>query len=64
LSQLLGIDFDENFNPVVKWAMIRVILSIAISRSWPIHQLNVKNAFLNGNLDEEVYYQQPPGFVD
>jgi hypothetical protein len=39
-------------------------LSIATSRQWPIHQLDVKNAFLHGHLDETVYYQQPPGFVD
>jgi hypothetical protein len=63
-SQLPGIDFDETFSPVVKWATIRAVLSIDVSRSWPIHQLDVKNAFLNGNLDEEVYCQQPPGFVD
>jgi hypothetical protein len=63
-SQLPGIDFDETFSPIMKWATIHVVLSIAVSRSWPIHQLDVKNAFLNGNLDEEVYCQQPPGFVD
>jgi histone deacetylase 1/2 len=60
LSQLPGIDFDETFSPVVKWATIRAVLSITVSRLWPIHQLDVKNAFLNDNLDEEVYYQQPP----
>jgi hypothetical protein len=63
-SQQSGIDFDETFSPVVKWATIRAVLSIAISRSWPIHQLDVKNAFLNNNLDEEIYCQQLPGFVD
>jgi hypothetical protein len=58
------IDFDETFSPVVKQAMIRIVPNIALSRSWPIHQLDVKNAFLHGTLDEEVYCQQPPGFVD
>jgi hypothetical protein len=63
-SQQPGVDFDETFSPVIKPATIRVVLGIATSRAWPIHQLNVKNAFLHGTLDEDVYCQQPPGFLD
>jgi hypothetical protein len=63
-SQQHGIDYAETFSPVVKPATIRTVLSIATSRSWPIHQLDVKNAFLHGTLDETVYCQQPSGFVD
>ncbi|GJS29457.1 ribonuclease H-like domain-containing protein [Tanacetum coccineum] len=63
-SQQLGVDFDETFSPVVKPATIRTVLSLAVSRRWPIHQLDVKNAFLNGDLSETVYMHQPPGFVD
>jgi hypothetical protein len=54
-SQGHDIDYDETFNPVVKRATIRVVLSIAASRSWPIHQLDVKNAFLHDHLTETVY---------
>ncbi|WVZ52386.1 hypothetical protein U9M48_003451 [Paspalum notatum var. saurae] len=63
-SQQHGIDYDETFRPVVKPTTIRVVLSIAASRAWPIHQLDVKNAFLHGHPHETVYCQQPPGFVD
>nr|GEW82046.1 ribonuclease H-like domain-containing protein [Tanacetum cinerariifolium] len=63
-SQQLGIDCDETFSPVVKPATIRIVLSLAVSRKWPIHHLDVKNAFLNGDLSKTVYMHQPPGFVD
>lgn len=61
-SQQPGI--DGTFSPVVKPATIRVVLSIAAAQSWPLRQLDVKNVFLNGTLDETVYCTQPSGFVD
>ncbi|GKE34112.1 ribonuclease H-like domain-containing protein, partial [Tanacetum coccineum] len=63
-SQQLGVDFDETFSSVVKPATIRTVLSLVVSRKWPIHQLDVKNTFLNGDLSETVYMHQPPSFVD
>ena len=63
-TQREGVDYDEMFSPVVKPATIRVVLSIATFHSWPIHQMDVKNAFLHGDLNELVYCSQPVGFVD
>ncbi|KAJ9566122.1 hypothetical protein OSB04_002088 [Centaurea solstitialis] len=63
-SQQPGLDFDDTFNPVVKPATICTVLSISISRNWPIHQLDVKNVFLHGDLTETVYMRQPPGYVN
>ena len=59
-----GIDFHDTFSPVVKPATIRQVLSIAVSRQWPLRQLDVNNAFLQGKLEDDVFMTQPPGFQD
>ncbi|GJW43030.1 ribonuclease H-like domain-containing protein [Tanacetum coccineum] len=63
-TQIEGVDVDETFSPVVKPSTIRTVLSLATSRHWPIHQLDVKNAFLHGDLSDMVYMHQPSGFQD
>jgi hypothetical protein len=59
-----GIDYEGIFSPVIKLAIIRTILSIAVSRGWSLHQLDVQNTFLHGFLEEEVYMKQPPDYED
>lgn len=62
IHQLAGIDFHETYSLVIKPTTVRLIFSLAVTSGWVIHQLDVKNAFLHGYLNEEVYMCQPPGF--
>ncbi|CAL1368879.1 unnamed protein product [Linum trigynum] len=63
-QQIPGQDFGQTFSPVLKPATLRLLLGIAVSNSWPLHQIDISNAFLHGTLQDEVYMQQPIGFVD
>ncbi|KAJ9565935.1 hypothetical protein OSB04_001901 [Centaurea solstitialis] len=59
-----GIDYDETFAPVARLEAIRLFLAFAAHMNFKVFQMDIKNAFLNGKLNEEVYVAQPPGFVD
>jgi hypothetical protein len=61
-TQTYGIDYLETFAPIAKLNSVRVLLSLATNRDWPLQQLDIKNAFLNGNLEEEVCMDVPLGF--
>lgn len=60
-AQEYGMDYEETFAPVAKMTSVRVLIAVASSRQWDISQMDVKNAFLNGDLKEEVYMVAPPG---
>ncbi|KAH9782291.1 retrovirus-related pol polyprotein from transposon RE1 [Citrus sinensis] len=61
--QTPGVDYSETYSPVVKSSTVRVILSLAVMQGWNVRQIDINNAFLNGDLTENVYMQQPEGFV-
>jgi hypothetical protein len=63
-AQVHGIDYDEVFAPVARMETVKVLLALAAQGEWEVHHMDVKSAFLNGNLQEEVYVHQPPGFSD
>ena len=58
-----GLDYFDTFSPVSRITSIRMILTIAALRNLEVHQMDVKTAFLNGDLDEEIYMEQPEGHV-
>ena len=62
-TQIPGIDFDETFSPVTRFESLRMLLALAVLEDWHIHSMDVKSAFLNGELDEEIYMEQPQGFI-
>ncbi|RDX85259.1 hypothetical protein CR513_33579, partial [Mucuna pruriens] len=62
-TQVYDLDYGDTFSPVAKITNIRLLLAMTTIRHWPLHQLDIKNDFLHGDLDEEIYMGQPLGFV-
>lgn len=62
-NQKEGVDYFDTFNPVIKPTAIRLVLSIAITQNWSLRQVDINNAFLNGDLEETVYMEKPQGFI-
>ena len=62
-AQVYVTDYLDKFSPIAKLTFIRLCLSMAATHKWSLHQLDIKNTFLHGDLQEEVYMEQPPGFV-
>jgi hypothetical protein len=62
-SQRQGVDYEEVFAPVARLETVRLLIALAAQRNWEIHHMDVKSAFLNGDLNEEVFVLQPPGYV-
>ena len=58
-----GIDYNETFAPVTNMDSIRLALAIIASKQWEVHHMDVKCSFLNGDMNEDIYMQQPEGFV-
>ena len=62
-TQTFEVDYFDTFSPIEKLKLVRLFISLAASYDWNLHQLDIMNVFLHGNLQEEVYMEQPPGFV-
>ena len=63
-TQIPGVDYIDMFTPVAKFSTLCVLLMLAASHNWEIHQMDVKNAYLNGKLTEMIYMKQPPNFIN
>ncbi|KAL2245843.1 UNVERIFIED_CONTAM: Retrovirus-related Pol polyprotein from transposon RE2 [Sesamum indicum] len=61
-SQIAGVDYTDNFSPIAKLITVRVLLAVAAAYGWPLHQMDVNNAFLHGYLEEDLYMEPPEGY--
>ena len=62
-TQTFGVNYDKTYAPVCCLASLRTICAIAARNEWPIHQMDVYNAYVNADLDEPLYMRQPPGYI-
>ena len=62
-DQTYGMDYSNTFSPIAKMTSVRFFISLVATYNWDLHQLDIKNVFLHGELQDEVYMEQPPGFV-
>jgi hypothetical protein len=63
-AKTYGIDYEETYSLVAKMTTIRAIIAMAIAKGWSLHQMDVKNDFFHGDLQEEMYMEQPLGYED
>jgi len=63
-AQTYGINYEETYSLVAKMTTIRTIITMAATKRWSLHKMDVKNVFLHGDLQEEMYMEQPPSYVD
>lgn len=63
-TQKEGIDYNEVFSPVVKHSSIRILMAVVCLNDWELQQMDVKTAFLHGELEESIYMEQPEGFIE
>ncbi|XP_070049685.1 uncharacterized protein [Nicotiana tomentosiformis] len=62
-TQIFGLYYSDTFSPMAKVSSVRLFLSMVAVRYWPLYQMDIKNAFLHGDLEDEVYMEQPPSFI-
>ena len=63
-SQVQGVDYHETFAPVAKMDSIRLVLAISASKHWEVHHMDVKSAFMHGDIHEEIYMKQHEGYIN